>query len=256
MTEKKHPFDRDDMSQEGQYAFPYHYIPSFENGHFCQHLYWSWGFRYLGGMELVLSILAEEPFESLADIGCGDGRFLREASIRFPGKTLLGIDYSARAINLAMAMNPDLNYECLDICSERAVNQTFDVVTLVEVLEHIPTELVYDFVSALARYQKPGGRLILTVPHKNKALQLKHYQHFNSKMLKEILEPYFKIDRMMFFDKNSRVFGRISNTLLANRFFILNNLFLLDAIFNIYRKHFLVCSESCCGRICIVGRKK
>jgi len=249
-------FERSDVSQESQYAFPYHYIPSFENGHFCQHLYWSWGFRYLGGTELVLSILAEEPFESLADIGCGDGRFLREVSIRFPGKTLVGIDYSARAINLARAMNPDLNYECLDICSERAVNQNFDVVTLVEVLEHIPVESVNDFVYSLASCQKPGSRLILTVPHKNKPVQVKHYQHFDSATLRKVVEPYYEVEHIVFFDKMTHIFSRLISGLLGNSFFILNNRVLLDALFNIYRRYFLVCNEARCGRMCLVGRKR
>ena len=115
--QNKNIVDQSHVSQESQYTFPYHYIPSFENGHFCQHLYWSWGLQYIGGIELVLSILAEEPVESLVDIGCGDGRFLREVSMRFPAKTLSGIDNSSRAINLAKAMNPDLNYDCLDISS-------------------------------------------------------------------------------------------------------------------------------------------
>jgi len=249
-------FQRTDVSQESQYAFPYHYIPSFENGHFSQHLCWSWGYRYLGGMDVVLSYLVHDQFESLADIGCGDGRFLREVSSRFPGNRLLGVDCSERAINLAKAMNPDLDYACADICSQEEPPESFDVVTLIEVLEHIPVEDVDDFVSAFSRYVKPDGRLILTVPHTNKSVQAKHYQHFDSESLTKVVEPYYKVERVLFFDKKSRVFGRIMNSVLGNWLFILNNRFLLDFLYRTYRKYYFFCSEAKCSRICLVGRKK
>lgn len=248
--------NRGDASQESQYALPYHYIPSIEDGHFQQHLYWSWGYRYLGGIELVLNILAEEPFESLIDVGCGDGRFLLEVSKRYFGKILLGVDSSQRAINLARVLNPTLNFECMDICAGKKSQDSFAVVTLIEVLEHIPVQAVQDFVGGLADFQEAGGRLILTVPHKNKAVQAKHYQHFDRETLIKIFEPYYHIERMLFFDKRSRVFRRIMNGLLGNRFFVLNNRFLLNLLYHTYRKHFFFSSEAKCERICMLGRKK
>jgi 2-polyprenyl-3-methyl-5-hydroxy-6-metoxy-1,4-benzoquinol methylase len=253
--EQNEAFNRSDVSQESQYTLPYHYIPSIEDGHFQQHLYWTWGYHYLGAIELVLSILAEEPFESLIDVGCGDGRFLLEVSKRYFGKMLLGVDSSQRAIQLARALNPNLNFECVDICANEQRRDCFTVLTLIEVLEHIPVNSVNNFVLAIAGYQKPGGRLVLTVPHKNKAVQAKHYQHFNRETLTKIIEPYYHIERMLFFDKRSRVFHRIMNGLLGNRFFVLNNRFLLKLLYRTYRKHFFFCSEAKCGRICLVGRK-
>ena len=95
--------------------FPYHYIPSFEGGHFTQHLYWSWGIHYLGAIEYLLVLLGDESFESLVDVGCGDGRFLREVSKRFSDVTLMGFDHSQRAINLARALNPQLDFHRIDI---------------------------------------------------------------------------------------------------------------------------------------------
>ncbi|MFC1603525.1 class I SAM-dependent methyltransferase [Planctomycetota bacterium] len=249
-------FTSSDASQESQYALPYHYICSLEDGHFRQHLYWSWGFRYLGALDLVLSILAEEPFGSLADIGCGDGRFLREVDRRFPKKTLLGIDYSARAINLARAMNPGITYECVDICGEKTVKQLSDVVTLIEVLEHIPPDEVGNFVSAIGGYQKSGDRLVLTVPHENVPLQTKHYQHFNSNTLMKVLEPHYRVEQMLFLDKRSLVFACIAGHLIGNRLFVLNNTFLLDLFYRAYRKWFFLCREAKCGRICVKARRK
>jgi SAM-dependent methyltransferase len=249
-------FNRSGVSQESQYAMPYHYIPSFEGGHFSQHLYWSWGYHYLGALEYLIGILNEERFESLIDVGCGDGRLLRDIGREFSPKKLLGVDYSKRAIDLARALNPGLDYMHADICSDESQLKSFDVVTLVEVLEHIPLDSVSDFVSAFAGLNRPGGRLLLTVPHKNKQLQEKHFQHFDSVTLRKTLEPYYEIERLIYFDRLSRFLRHGIYPFLENRLFILNNRFLLDLFFSMYRKYFFLCCEEKCGRLCVIGRRK
>ena len=90
------PDDRQTRAQEGEYAFPYHYIPTLKGSKFSSTRHWDWGFRYLGGMQLALDQLADAKFAALIDIGCGVGRFLREVAGRFPGARLLGIDAQAR----------------------------------------------------------------------------------------------------------------------------------------------------------------
>ena len=243
MSEPKN-FEKSDVSQESQYDFPYHYIPSFENGHFSQHLYWSWGYAYLGALEFILSsILPKETFKSLLDIGCGDGCFLRKANSCFPEKYVKGIDSSKRAIYLARAMNPQLSFECVDVYERSQLIETYDIVTLIEVLEHIPIDETQTFVECCARYLNPKGTLLLTVPHKNTPVSTKHYQHFDSESLRYALNPVFEITEFIFLEKKSPVFSRLMKTLLANRLFILNQQYLLDVLFSIYRKHYLLCNE-------------
>ncbi len=62
------------LTQEEQYTYPYHHIPSWEANSFAQNQYWSWGFRYLGGLKVVMDALEGIDFKSIIDIGCGDGR--------------------------------------------------------------------------------------------------------------------------------------------------------------------------------------
>lgn len=107
--------DKKNIIQENQYEYPYHYIPSLKNGNFSHVQYWSWGLHYLGGLHIVLKQLENLSFNSLLDIGCGDGRFLRAAAEFYPNVKLLGVDRSERAICLAKAMNPEINYETFDI---------------------------------------------------------------------------------------------------------------------------------------------
>ena len=44
MTEEM--LDEKQLLQEGEYEYPYHYIPTWGSGGFSQTRFWSWGFRY------------------------------------------------------------------------------------------------------------------------------------------------------------------------------------------------------------------
>ena len=248
-------FSNGDATQEDQYELPYHYIPQWQSSCFSQHLYWSWGYRYLGGILLVLDLIKNINFSSILDVGCGDGRFIAEVKKVIPGKKMLGIDCSQKAIAMAQALNTHLHYQCLDIVTEKYNGPLFDVLTLIEVLEHIPKDKVGNFILACSCYLKPAGKLIVTVPHCNKPLILKHYQHFNSTMVTKLLDKYFKIEKIIYFDKKSRLF-RLIDKLLANSLFVLNNQLLLNCIFRIYRKYFFFCQERNCGRVCIQASKR
>ena len=247
--------DEEQTIQEAQYSYPYHYIPEWQNGNFSQTQHWSWGFRYLGGMKVVLDKLEDLSFNSLVDIGCGDGRFLREIGERYPKKEVLGIDYSERAINLAQAMNPDLVFEKQNIIQE-PLSQSFDVATLIEVIEHIPPEQLNEFVLSVKSVVSPGGYLIVTVPHKNKSVKEKHYQHFGVDSLKKVLYPHFDKVKVEPFDSLSR-FLRIMSLFMGGRGdnFVITNSAINKKFFDLYLKNFLYgVKEKNCGRLLALGK--
>lgn len=195
--------DNIQLSQENQYKLPYHYIPAVDEKGFSQASTWSWGMHYLGGIEAVLAQVRKHDFNSLVDIGCGDGRFLREAAVEFPAKTLCGVDYSDRAIQLAQAMNPGLDFRCINIIHDH-LNARFDIATMIEVLEHIPPDEVSHFLKAVSFHLNQNGVLVLTVPHENKRLQEKHYQHFSVESLVHALNESFIVDKVVPFDRAPR----------------------------------------------------
>lgn len=211
--------------QELQYSFPYHYIPNNKGEKFSQVHSWSWGAKYLGGLSRVLKALEGIEHKSLIDIGCGDGRFLGELNQVNPQLDKLGIDYSERAIAFAKAFNPGLNFECLDLTFHK-FEKKFDVATMVEVLEHIPVDQVDQFLEGIAKSLKPNGALVLTVPHKNKPVSSKHFQHFSSEGLREVLSRHFSIDKIEPFDRERRWLRLLlklmgfhgNNYLITNRF--------------------------------------
>jgi 2-polyprenyl-3-methyl-5-hydroxy-6-metoxy-1,4-benzoquinol methylase len=252
--------DEQTRLQETQYSFPYHHIPTVQNTKFSSVRYWSWGFRYLGGIQLVLDQLENMQFSSLIDIGCGDGRLLREIASQYRGKHLLGIDASARAIQLAQAMNPGIRYQTIDLLNE-SIPEKFDVATLIEVIEHIPPDHLPGFMHAAADVLAENGRLILTVPHENTPVTRKHYQHFNSAKLRALLEPYFDIMTFIPFDvpASRSLFMWLIQRVLGpkGKFFILTNARLLYLFYAAYLKRYLYAGdEDKCERIAVICTKK
>jgi SAM-dependent methyltransferase len=238
--------------QEEEYAFPYHYLPDRTDGAVRQFQYWGWGYKYLAGIEFFLELLGTWSFERLVDVGCGDGRLLREIAARFPGRALVGIDYSERAIALARALNPGLDYRRHDLL-EAPLGETFDVVTLSEVLEHIPPQRIPAFVDGMAALMGPGSKLLVTVPHANQKLNPKHYQHFTRASLAAALGPRLEVVEWHFFDRQSRQMG-LWQRLLRNRFFVLNHAGLLDHVYRLYTRRYLKADENDCLRLAAVCR--
>ena len=243
--------------QERAYRSPYHYLPVIEEARFSQHQYWSWGYRYLGRLQITLELLEKTSFQSLLDIGCGDGRFLREVQYRFSGKRLLGIDYSKQAVHLARSLNPELQYEVMDIV-QGTLDERFDVVTLLEVIEHIPSESLAEFLRAATRHLNPGGRLILTTPHSNTRVDPKHHQHFNSARLRDLLQSDYDPVWCVPFDYIDwplRLFLKLLGG--SGRFFIITHAGLNTFFFRRYMRHCLYgTGETRCHRIAAMAQKR
>ena len=239
--------------QEAEYEFPYHYIPRLEGGNFSQVRKLRWGYEYLSYLRFILARLEKIEFDSLLDVGCGEGRFLSEVSKRFLDKKLTGADTSARALEYARLLNPQLKFTCGDITDPSLFAEPFDVITLIETLEHIPPPGVADFVRGLRRYVKDEGRLILSVPSENLRLNRKHYQHFTLESLRAALKPHFAVTEHYFLNRISR-WDTLLGKLLDNRLFILNEPRLLNALYRRYESSLLNALESDGKRICVVCR--
>jgi len=239
--------------QETEYQFPYHYIPTLENGNFSQVRKLRWGYEYLSYLRFILCSLQKIEFDSLLDVGCGEGRFLHEASKRFPEQRLVGVDLSARAVEYAKLLNPTVEFWSGDITDATLLSEKFDAITLIETLEHIPLDHVADFVRALRRTVNDDGALIISVPTKNLDLNRKHYQHFTLDSLAAALRPHFEISEHYFLNRISK-WDTLLKMVLSNRYFILNEPRLLNALYRRYEDRLLNANGSDGKRICVVCR--
>jgi ubiquinone/menaquinone biosynthesis C-methylase UbiE len=80
------------------------------------------------------------PFRSVAEAGCGSGEILVELEKQFPDtKALAGFDISADALNIASTKKTEkLQFELLDFASCDRPELYFDILLVIDVLEHIP----------------------------------------------------------------------------------------------------------------------
>ncbi|KGM53861.1 hypothetical protein N800_03670 [Lysobacter daejeonensis GH1-9] len=249
--------DETQQLQDQEYCFPYHYVTRFR-GNFSQSFTDSWGANYATTIEYVLSQLDGLDFNSIVDIGCGDGRLTREMAIRYPDRLVLGIDYSPRAIRLAEAMNQDVesaNFMCCDIAQDK-IEKRFDVAVLMEVFEHVPCERAASFLDGVRMLLRPGADLLLTVPHVNKPVEPKHFRHFNVATLREQLEDHFDILSVVPFERISIMRTILAKT-LHNGLFSLTSRRALNWIYSYQKDHLFRCSdESECQRIFVHARAR
>jgi len=106
--------------------------------------------------------------QRVLDVGCGGG--ILSESMAKRGATVTGIDLSEPAISVARLHALDcelsMDYHCVsaeDFARENAGQ--FDVVTCLELLEHVPDPA--STVAACAALVKPGGQLFFSTLNRN-----------------------------------------------------------------------------------------
>lgn len=155
-------------------------------------------FFYQANHQLVLSLVQQYLPHSkklkILDAGCGTGLLLQKLQ-QFGGAQ--GVDISPAAI---------------DFCSQRKVkarvasltklpfkDNTFDVITCVDVLYHLRVKSDVQALRKLQRVLKPGGIVVLRVPA-NKWLKLAHDIHVHTRqrytkneVQQKLIQAQFKI---------------------------------------------------------------
>ncbi|MEW6489603.1 MAG: class I SAM-dependent methyltransferase [Thermodesulfobacteriota bacterium] len=102
---------------------------------------------------------ARRPGGRLLDVGCAYGFFVEQA--RAAGWDARGIDLSEHAVAAARSRGLPVERVALEEADFPA--EGFDAVTLFYVLEHVPDPA--DTVRRVFRWLRPGGQLLLRVPH-------------------------------------------------------------------------------------------
>jgi 2-polyprenyl-6-hydroxyphenyl methylase/3-demethylubiquinone-9 3-methyltransferase len=116
-----------------------------------------------------IDALAPLSGKRVLDVGCGGG-ILADAMAR-RGADVLGIDLAGKALKVAQlhaieAATPNVEYR--EIAAEAlAANmpESFDVVTCMEMLEHVPDPA--SIVAACGRLLKPGGSVFFSTINRN-----------------------------------------------------------------------------------------
>ncbi len=142
--------------------------------------------RQLPRVNKVLGFLKSVEFDSLLDVGSGRGVFLIPFLETFPYIETKSIDILDKRIDLLSALArggiENLRVEKADICSFPYPEDSVDIVTMLEVLEHIP-----NFGAAIESAVKMARKyVIVTVPSKEDD----NPEHINL-LTKKILTDHF-----------------------------------------------------------------
>lgn len=95
------------------------------------------------------------------DIGCGDGTFAAALAQKIP--SVAGVDISSAAVEVAKHRGIDARVVNMDAEPLPFADGTFDVVTCLDVLEHVFDPRIS--AREIARVSSPGARLVLSTPN-------------------------------------------------------------------------------------------
>jgi 2-polyprenyl-3-methyl-5-hydroxy-6-metoxy-1,4-benzoquinol methylase len=122
------------------------------------------------------------------DIGCGNGAFLTAFHRSLPDWRLAGTEINATFRHDILATAPGARF--FDRTELEAIEERFDLVTLIHCIEHIPHPI--DFLADLRRRIAPGGQLMIQVPDAElnpfDLLIADHASHFSKAMLEQIVK--------------------------------------------------------------------
>lgn len=170
----------------------YHKFYEVEDRH-----WWFAGRRAIVAGELARRLAPGAGERRILDVGCGTGGML---PILAPYGRVSGIDMEPLALDYCRKRGFD------DVALQQgyAPAQPFDIITLFDVLEHVPDEA--GFLRLLSGWLKPGGLLVVTVP----AFQwlwsrhddLNHHQrrYRRSQLIGALTGNGFRVERASYFN--------------------------------------------------------
>ena len=102
------------------------------------------------------------PSARLLDIGCGTGSFLLLADRKISLQGGVGIDQNQKSIHLAQAANtsPSIRFLVAEQIPEEFLAHS-NLVSMIDVLHHIPQERKTGILEQIAETTKPGTRVII-----------------------------------------------------------------------------------------------
>lgn len=96
------------------------------------------------------------------DLGCGNGEKLARLAGRFE---VVGVDVSAEQLRLARARLPEARFVHADFAELELADESFDAVTALYSIVHVPRETHSELFARILRWLKPGGLFLASLSH-------------------------------------------------------------------------------------------
>jgi ubiquinone/menaquinone biosynthesis C-methylase UbiE len=102
------------------------------------------------------------PGARVLDLGCGNGAKTSRLAARFD---VVGVDISERQLELARAAVPGAVFVEADFATLELPAESFDAVTALYSLVHVPRETHSALLGRIRRWLKPGGLFLASLSH-------------------------------------------------------------------------------------------
>lgn len=114
-------------------------------------------------MDVLVQRLANTATPArILEVGCGEGQMTMRLAAAFPRAEILAVDISARVGRLCAEPTQRVRFRCCtvaDLLAERGA--PFDLVTLCDVLHHVPPSERASLLDAVRQLCAPGGCFVL-----------------------------------------------------------------------------------------------
>lgn len=164
----------------------------------------------------IVPIIYEIPDGAkVLDVGCNSGEFIKYLKEK-KGCDVYGVDISQKVVDICKSKG--LDAQVVDADNLPFSDATFDVVTLMEVLEHFHEPVKY--LKEIRRVLKPTGYLLGTCPHANLERYIwddkrLHQQYYTEKGLRADLDQAFEVTHLQILSGAQFNLGFI-NSFVAN----------------------------------------
>ena len=162
----------------------------------------------LSGRHFACAEAADYLNKKIINIGCGIGFF--EFLVGKTAKEIVGIDPDPVNILLAKKklQSPTVDFVKADIMKHDLPEGACDIVTMFDVIEHLPENSESFIVKKVYNSLKPGGRFVISTPLNNFTNYFdpawyfskkgnRHHRHYTvEELIEPLLEEGFEIERI------------------------------------------------------------
>jgi SAM-dependent methyltransferase len=120
------------------------------------------GFFYREKMRAIHRITPNQPFQAILEVGGGQSGL---TTMLFPQAQITNIDFNSEYAQSPCNQQENVRFVCGDATDLPFENQSFDAVTMFDLLEHVPDDK--KAVSEALRVLRSGGYLLISSPNEN-----------------------------------------------------------------------------------------
>jgi SAM-dependent methyltransferase len=120
------------------------------------------GFFYREKMRAIHRITPNKPFQDILEVGGGQSGL---TALLFPQAQITNIDLNSEYVQAPCNQQKRVRFVCGDATNLPFENQSFDAITMFDLLEHVPDDK--KAVSEAVRVLRPGGFLLISSPNEN-----------------------------------------------------------------------------------------